>query len=95
MLNCEICGGEPKGVCSSGLAPYSMAICQECLNAGREPWFILVGVGVPYEALGEAYRPIYDASLAFYKKTPEDLNRAIEKSNREIDALCKEHDEHS
>ena len=75
-----------KGVASSVFGAISNAYCMECLEAGREPWFCLVGglSGIRnMDQLRDEVKPIIKATLEFYNKTEEQLWEEIRKIDEE------------
>ncbi len=93
MPNCDICNKPAKGVASSPLGPISNAYCQECLDARREPWGVLVAglYGVNgSEALIDWARPIVKATLAFYNKTEEQLWAEVKQFGDEYEAYLEQ-----
>ena len=90
MPNCDVCGKPAKGVCSSSMGAVSIALCQECLTKGLEPWWVLVGNALTYDELAEWAKPTYDAIMKYYNKTPEDLSREIDELLAEMDRRIRE-----
>lgn len=93
MNKCDVCGKEVETVvCCSSCGGVSFAYCRECLNAGREPYDALVGMGLPYDCLSKPYRElILLPSLKFFGKTIEEFNADIEKFDEDFKKYCDEH----
>lgn len=75
-MECNVCGKPAVGVASSCLGAASLAYCAECLQAGREPYWLLVAAldfASSKEDLAEWVIPIVEASLEFAGKTYADL----------------------
>lgn len=85
MGKCDVCGKEAETVvCCSSCGAVSYAYCQECLNAGREPYDALVGMGLIYGCINKSYRKqILLPSLRFFGKTIEEFNADVEKMDQE------------
>lgn len=93
MGKCDVCGKEANTkVCASTCGAISFAYCDECLNAGREPYHALVGMGIPYRYLSKQFREkILLPSLIFFGKTIEQFNTDIDKADEEFRQWCTEH----
>lgn len=91
MSKCAVCNKETKTtVCCSSCGGISFAYCDECLQAGREPYDALVGMGLYYEDIRETYRRIILLpSLKFYNKTVEEFNADVLKLENEYFEWCK------
>ena len=80
-LVCNVCHqNEAVGVFASNCGATSFAYCQECLDAGREPYGALVAhlVGVPdMDAVAEWARPMVRATLQAEGKTEEQFFQDI------------------
>ena len=90
-LKCEICKKPAVGVCSASIGAISHAYCQECIEAGREPWSTLVGAsyGLTRESVAEWFIPTIEATCAFYKKTVDEFWAEVKKLEDEYDAYMK------
>lgn len=97
MSKCDVCGKEAETVvCCSSCGAISFAYCQECLNAGREPYNALVGMGLPYDCINKTYREqILLPSLKFFGKTIEEFNKDVEKMDEEYAEWVKNNESNS
>ena len=78
---CSVCGKETKvfAVCST-CGGSSYAYCGECLDEGREPYSALVGMGLYFDEISDAYKEsILLPSLKFYNKTPAEFDADVKK----------------
>lgn len=93
MSKCDVCGKETETmVCCSSCGAVSFAYCRECLNAGREPYDALVGMGLYYADINKTYREqILMPSLQFYGKTVEQFDADVEKDDEDYRKWCEEH----
>ena len=95
MGKCDVCGKEAEifVVCSS-CGPISFAYCQECLNAGREPYDALVGMGLPSDCMSTTYRQqILLPSLSFFGKTLAEFDEDAMKMDKEYYEWLQHQDE--
>ena len=92
MDKCAVCNKETKTtVCCSSCGGISFAYCDECLQAGREPYDALVGMNLYYDDINKSYQEkILLPSLKFYKKTIEDFNADVKQLDDDYAAWCKE-----
>jgi hypothetical protein len=92
MEKCAVCNKETKTtVCCSSCGGISYAYCDECLQAGREPYDALVGMGLYYDDINKGYQEkILLPSLKFYKKTIDEFNADIKRLDDDYNAWCKE-----
>lgn len=95
MSKCDVCGKETETmVCSSSCGGVSFAYCRECLNAGREPYSALVGMGLYYADMNRTYKEqILLPSLKFHGKTIEEFNADVEKLDEDYAEWVKEQQE--
>lgn len=82
---CDVCGKPAVGVFSS-FVPISLCYCQECLDTGREPYWICIcrlqGLGRATRAdIADGYRETIDVSLAFAGKTWDELFADVRKAD--------------
>lgn len=96
MPTCDVCGKEAIGVCCASMGPISLAYCRECLDARREPYFVLVGGLSGCSSLADIREDIHECikvSLAFAGKTEADLFAEIKQNDDEYYAhMNKLHD---
>lgn len=95
MRKCDVCGKETEVfvVCSS-CGAISFAYCAECLNAGREPYDALVGMGLTSDMINKPYKEqILLPSLRFHGKTIEEFNADVEKEEAEYYNWLQQQDE--
>lgn len=85
MGKCDVCGKETETfVACSSCGAMSFAYCTECLNAGREPYDTLVGMGLNSDMINKTYKEqILLPSLNFYGKTIQEFNADVEKMDQE------------
>ena len=85
MSKCDVCGKETNTVvCCSSCGAISFAYCEECLNAGREPYDALVGMGLTSDIINNTYKQqILWPSLKFFGKTIEQFDADVEKADEE------------
>jgi hypothetical protein len=72
------------GAVVSMTGPISCAMCKECLDAGVEPWDMVVGtvwVCGGYDSINDHYKEIVAATMAKFGKTMDDLNAEVEKAD--------------
>ena len=95
MSKCDVCGKETETmVCSSSCGGVSFAYCRECLNASREPYSALVGMGLYYADINRTYKEqILLPSLKFHGKTIEEFNADVEKLDEDYAEWVKEQQE--
>lgn len=81
MGKCDVCGKETETfVACSSCGGTSYAYCGECLNAGREPYGALVGMGLTSDIINKTYKQqILMPSLRFFGKTIEEFDADVEK----------------
>lgn len=91
MGKCDVCGKETETVvCSSSCGAISFAYCQECLNAGREPYDALVGMGLPSDCINKTYKQqILLPSLRFFGKTLAEFDADVEKMDEKMKEYFK------
>lgn len=95
MGKCDVCGKETEVivVCST-CGAISFAYCDECLNAGREPYDALVGMGLTSDCLNKTYKQnILIPSLNFYGKTIAEFNEDVIKMDEEYYDWLQRQDE--
>ena len=92
MSQCNVCKKEAKTtVCCSACGAISFAYCNECLEAGFEPYSALVGMGMHYEDISKSFKhAILDPSLKFYKKTVEQFNADVKQLDDDYAEYCRE-----
>ena len=85
MSKCNVCGKETDTVvCCSSCGAISFAYCDECLNAGREPYDALVGMGLTSDCINKTYKEkILLPSLRFFGKTIEQFDADVLKADEE------------
>ena len=95
MGKCDVCGQETEVfVACSSCGGVSFAYCSECLNAGREPYDALVGIGLISDCMNKTYRQqILLPSLKFYGKTIEEFNADVEKMDADYYDWLQHQDE--
>lgn len=80
MLTCNVCDkNEAVGVFASSCGAVSFAYCQDCLDAGREPYGALAAhlMGASgMEDVAEWAKPIVRATLKAEGKTEEEFFQA-------------------
>lgn len=79
---CNVCSKESEYTvtCCSACGATSYRYCLKCLNAGREPYSALVGMGLYYEQVNEEFKEhILNPSLKFHNKTPQQFNADVKK----------------
>lgn len=93
MNKCDVCGKETETmVCSSSCGGVSFAYCRECLNAGREPYDALVGMGLYCADINQTYKEqILMPSLQFHGKTIEEFDADVEAQDEDYRKWCEEH----
>ena len=91
MSKCAVCNKDTNTtVCCSSCGGISFAYCDECLQAGREPYDALVGMGLYYDEINKGYQEkILLPSLKFYKKTIDEFNADVQQLDDDYDAWCK------
>lgn len=81
MTTCEVCSKNPPvGVVASGLVPMSSAVCGQCLEAGAEPWAVLVYVHAMVdndEDLDPSVSACVSNSLVRAGRTREEFDLAV------------------
>jgi len=89
--NCDICEKPAFMVAASPMGPISLAYCEECLDAKRENWNVLVGGLIGYEKGTEAdwVKPIIEATLKFYNKTEDELWAEVKTTTEEYYSTMK------
>lgn len=95
MGKCDVCGKEAETiVCCSSCGAISFAYCPECLNAGREPYDALVGMGLTSDILNNTYKQkILLPSLNFFGKTLAEFNEDVKKMDDEYYDWLQHQDE--
>lgn len=77
MAKCEVCQErEADGIVSSIFGAASVAYCNECLIAMREPYATMLGGLVGIKSLMDVApwaRPYVEATLEFYGKTVDEF----------------------
>lgn len=78
---CAVCGKEAEVlVCCSTCGGISFAYCNECLNAGREPYDALVGMGIYVAEMSDCFKEsILLPSLKFHNKTTKEFDEDVDK----------------
>ena len=81
MGKCDVCGKEAETfVCCSACGAISFAYCEECLEANREPYYALVGMGIYSDDISENFKQqILLPSLKFHGKTPAEFDADVKK----------------
>ena len=95
MSKCDVCGKETETfVACSSCGGISFAYCAECLNAYREPYNILVSMGLTSDCMNHVYKQqVLLPSLKFHGKTIEEFDADVEKMDEEYyDWLQHQHD---
>lgn len=92
MSKCDVCGKETETTaCCSSCGGISFAYCDECLNAGREPYDALVGMCMYFNEISRSYREkILLPSLKFFGKTVEQFDEDVRRFYE--DDIKEEHD---
>ena len=95
MGKCNVCGKEAETVvCCSSCGAISFAYCPECLNAGREPYDALVGMGLTSDMINKSYKnEILLPSLKFFGKTLQEFDADVEKMDEEYYNWLQHQDE--
>ena len=95
MGKCDVCGKEVETfVACSSCGAISFAYCTECLNAGREPYDALVGMGLTSDVINKSYKnQILLPSLRFYGKTVEEFDADVIKEEQEYYNWLQHQDE--
>ena len=97
---CEVCGKETDiVVVASSMGAMSCAYCKDCLEAGAEPYDVMVAyiacAGRFPDDINEQYREMVRANLAYLDKTEEqfieDVDRTIRKTDEEYARFVEEH----
>ena len=75
---CDVCGKQTNvAVCASSCGPISLAYCRSCLEAGLEPYGIMLayisGAGHWPDDINPAYQELVRKNLAFHGKTEEEF----------------------
>jgi len=85
MGKCDVCGKEAETfVACSSCGAISFAYCAECLNAYREPYDALVGMGLTSDVINKSYKEqVLLPSLRFHGKTIEEFDADVEKADEE------------
>lgn len=93
MNKCDVCGkeGEVFVACSScGASSYSY--CAECLDAYREPYAALVGMGMTSDCVNKVYKQqVLLPSLKFFGKTIEEFDADVKKIDEAFTKYWKAH----
>lgn len=86
---CDVCGKKTEiFTVASTCGGTSFAYCDECLDASREPYNALVGMGLFFDEFAESYQKIIlMPSLQFHKKTKEEFDADVQLL---LDALSEE-----
>lgn len=89
---CEVCGKKTDVVVgASTMGAVSFAYCQDCLNAGAEPYGAMVSyiacAGRFPDDIHESYREIVRSTLAYLGKSEEQFMAAVDREIREMDEL--------
>lgn len=87
---CEVCGKETDVVVvASMMGPISCAYCRDCLDAGAEPYEVMVSyiacAGHFPDGVNSTYQEIIRSSLAYLNKTEEQFIEDVDRQIREID----------
>lgn len=95
MGKCDVCGKETETfVACSSCGAISFAYCQECLNAGREPYDALVGMGLTSGCINKTYKQqILLPSLKFFGKTIAEFNADVEQMDADYYDWLQHQDE--
>ena len=95
MGKCNVCGKEAETVvCCSSCGAISFAYCPECLNAGREPYDAIVGMGLTSDMINKSYKnEILLPSLKFFGKTLQEFDADVEKIDEEYYNWLQHQDE--
>lgn len=91
MGKCDVCGKETNTtVCCSTCGAISFAYCTECLNAGREPYSVLIGMGIYSADINESFKQaVLFPNLKFHNKTVEQFDADVRKLNESYDQWVK------
>ena len=83
MGKCDVCGKEAETfVACSSCGAISFAYCGECLNAYREPYNALVGMGLTSDCFNKTYmQKVLLPSLKFHGKTIEEFDADVIKND--------------
>lgn len=91
--DCDVCGQPALAVASSAMGAISFAYCRRCAVEHLEPYDALVGglafCGPPplvRDHVRDDMLFVIDASLAFAKKTWDDLARDVKKLEEDFEA---------
>ena len=81
---CDVCGKPTDvAVCASSCGPISLAYCRSCLEAGLEPYGIMLayisGAGYWPDDINPAYQELVRKNLAFHGKTEEEFAAGVER----------------
>ena len=78
---CDVCGKEAEVfVACSVCGAVSFAYCDECLDEGREPYHALVGMGLYFDEISDAFKEaILLPSLKFHNKTQKEFDADVDK----------------
>lgn len=95
MGKCDVCGKETETfVCCSACGAISFAYCQVCLEANREPYDALVGMGLTSDILNNTYKQqILLPSLRFFGKTIEEFDADVKKMDADYYDWLQHQDE--
>lgn len=88
-LICEVCNErEAVGVCSTSI-PYSAAYCEECLQAGVDPYWVVVANTACINGLehsNDEWKEQVNRTLKHLNKTKEQFNIDVAKSIKDLDS---------
>lgn len=95
MGKCDVCGKEAETfVACSSCGAISFAYCTECLNAYREPYNALVGMGLTSDCMNKTYKQqVLIPSLKFHGKTLEEFDADVIKMDEDYYDWLQRQDE--
>ena len=96
VRECEVCGQiKPVQVCSSTLGAVSFAYCKDCLEAGLEPYGMLLAYmaacDLTYDTVNNSYVELIDRCLIANHKTLDQFNNEVREESIKLDLEMEEY----
>jgi hypothetical protein len=93
---CDCCGHADRQIAGVGAipgVPMSILWCVECIKAQVIPYPVLVSqvaLAGGYNQCHPGYQVLVDATLAYFGKTRDEFDTAVQETAREFDQLAEE-----
>ena len=91
-----MCGQQQKvAVLASTVGPISFAYCEQCLEAGAEPYWALVsyiaGAGEWPDGISQAYQDFVRRNLQYHQKSEEEFASDVKQCIDEMNEMWEDY----